>query len=46
MVTDSTAGFGKIGFDGIGLKISRIAHNNCPKSNIYLVSKTYLLIFL
>jgi hypothetical protein len=24
--------------------LSRIAHNSCPKFNVYLVSKTYLLI--
>jgi hypothetical protein len=44
------ANFGKPGFDGTRLEmkylISGIAHNNCTKLNVYLVSKTCLLLSL
>jgi hypothetical protein len=50
MATNVIVGSGKVGFNGIGLKIyhliSRITCNSCPKFNVYLVSKTCLLISL
>ncbi len=50
MAIDVIASSSKIGFDGIGLKMSHLilgfVHNSCHKFNVYLVSKTCLLISL